>query len=32
MKQIMLVSERIRITGVEQRKVDLPHIEGFSVR
>lgn len=32
MKQIMLVSDRIRITGVEQRKVDLPHIEGFSVR
>lgn len=32
MKQIMLVGERIRITGVDQRKVDLPAIEGFSVR
>jgi len=32
MKQIMLAGEVIRITGVDQRKVELPPIEGFSVR
>jgi acylphosphatase len=32
MKRIMLVSERIRISRVDQRKVELPPITGFSVR
>ena len=32
LKRIMLVSDRIRITRVEQSKIDLPPITGFSVR
>lgn len=32
MRKVMLLSGRIRITQVEQRKVELPPITGFSVR
>ncbi|MDP2359865.1 MAG: acylphosphatase [bacterium] len=32
MRRIMLVSDRIRVTGVEQRKLQLPPITGFNVR
>jgi acylphosphatase len=32
MRKVMLLSGRVRITQVEQRKVELPPITGFSVR
>ena len=32
MRKVMLLSGRVRITEVVQRKVELPPIEGFSVR